>query len=216
MKIWFQNRRTKWKKQDNISNAEAAEHKVQASKSGGKREKAGSSNRNKNKSGVTLTTSECSMSITESMDGDSSEEQSNPSPMTQDDLMSDEGPERGKTPIMSLLDAHPLTKPNHCSSIISNNSSHQTSPPLTPELCSLPPTEEFKNQSLELPTTGSRPSSSESPQVSKEPRLTSSNVHTLSNEVIQAHPNAERTDLSLLFVSKERDSPTQLHPDPIS
>lgn len=27
MKIWFQNRRTKWKKQDNISNAEAAEHK---------------------------------------------------------------------------------------------------------------------------------------------------------------------------------------------
>lgn len=29
MKIWFQNRRTKWKKQDNISNAEAAEHKIQ-------------------------------------------------------------------------------------------------------------------------------------------------------------------------------------------
>lgn len=27
MKIWFQNRRTKWKKIDNISNAEAAEHK---------------------------------------------------------------------------------------------------------------------------------------------------------------------------------------------
>lgn len=27
MKIWFQNRRTKWKKQNNISNAEAAEHK---------------------------------------------------------------------------------------------------------------------------------------------------------------------------------------------
>ena len=28
MKIWFQNRRTKWKKHENISNAEAAEHRV--------------------------------------------------------------------------------------------------------------------------------------------------------------------------------------------
>lgn len=32
MKIWFQNRRTKWKKQENISSAEAAEHKLNAEK----------------------------------------------------------------------------------------------------------------------------------------------------------------------------------------
>ncbi|KAH1023547.1 homeobox protein Hox-A4 [Dendroctonus ponderosae] len=32
VKIWFQNRRTKWKKIDNISNAEAAEHKTVGSK----------------------------------------------------------------------------------------------------------------------------------------------------------------------------------------
>lgn len=34
VKIWFQNRRTKWKKIDNISNAEAAEHKNHTPKDG--------------------------------------------------------------------------------------------------------------------------------------------------------------------------------------
>lgn len=33
MKIWFQNRRTKWKKIDNVSNVEAAEHKTVTIKS---------------------------------------------------------------------------------------------------------------------------------------------------------------------------------------
>lgn len=43
VKIWFQNRRTKWKKQDNISNAEAAEHKNQNSGKQGAKTSGGKS-----------------------------------------------------------------------------------------------------------------------------------------------------------------------------
>ncbi|CAG7824023.1 unnamed protein product [Allacma fusca] len=109
VKIWFQNRRTKWKKQDNISNAEAAEHKVQATKSsGGKsRDKNASplpSNRNKHPPPLSDSTSnssmkrpsnshvpgtsECSLSVSESV-VDSSEEHSNGSLLTHEEVMSE-------------------------------------------------------------------------------------------------------------------------------
>ncbi|XP_011495613.1 PREDICTED: homeobox protein Nkx-6.1 [Ceratosolen solmsi marchali] len=51
VKIWFQNRRTKWKKQDNISNAEAAEHKNQNNPKSGAQGRLGSKQPSKDTEG---------------------------------------------------------------------------------------------------------------------------------------------------------------------
>jgi len=233
VKIWFQNRRTKWKKQDNISNAEAAEHKVQASKSGGKRDKTASlsqSSRAKQdpggrKSGIP-TTSECSLSISESVDGDdSSGDHSNGSPLTHDDLLSDEGAisELGrKTPTTPLLGDHSNNKHNHGSSIISNNSTHQHSPPDSPEMSPLPPLSTEQQQESKAPgqiTTQSSPRGTPRPPTPEPPALKgmSPQPKTLSDEGIQFHPGEEESeDPSLSKTYRATESPTQFPSDPIS
>ena len=48
MKIWFQNRRTKWKKQEGITNAQAAEHRSSESKNKDSHKKSHKSTKNAN------------------------------------------------------------------------------------------------------------------------------------------------------------------------
>ncbi|XP_046745770.1 uncharacterized protein LOC124411005 [Diprion similis] len=81
VKIWFQNRRTKWKKQDNISNAEAAEHKNQNNpKTTQPKTKTGSSGGGVKSSGPPRTSVECSSDSNNSLlTGDGSVSESNAS-----------------------------------------------------------------------------------------------------------------------------------------
>lgn len=64
VKIWFQNRRTKWKKIDNISNAEAAEHKNQQSPKESTESTGGSGSGGGSRSGKLRTNSSCSSTYT--------------------------------------------------------------------------------------------------------------------------------------------------------
>ncbi|GBM03689.1 hypothetical protein AVEN_134916-1 [Araneus ventricosus] len=68
VKIWFQNRRTKWKKLENISNAEAAEHKHTPDKSSsggkGKSSKSSKNSSKTNPSTVVLPNAEVSTTPT--------------------------------------------------------------------------------------------------------------------------------------------------------
>lgn len=80
MKIWFQNRRTKWKKQDNISNAEAAEHKNQNNPKTTQQAKSKQGNTGIKGSGLLRSTVDCSSDSNNSLlTGDGSVSESNTS-----------------------------------------------------------------------------------------------------------------------------------------